>query len=423
MLNPIIAIEIYLFSTLLLYSFGIWDYETNAPLRFYTTLISYHVIIFLGYYFFIHKHVNTVKEYTFFSRNNLKIFFTINLFMMYLACVRVGGLDSFSIVDLYNKVLFSILDPSAAYRLKFLVTRDNVFLGFLGTLILVSWSPIAYAILPMGFYYYKELNKIEKSLFIANILMTLLAAIVIGTTKRIVDLGIISLMSLILLNPYYLKSAKRNLGKKFLLLLTLLVVISIAYQFVGSRGFASYWNDSNYLLGGLVPVDHDSIIFDIFPESMYSLMAIICSYFTQGYFPLSYAFDVDNVNFHLGYSSLWFVDKFDLNHETYQYAVEAILGWDSRVQWASAYTWIANDVGFIGLPIVLFFIGAFIGTLYKEFVEQRTLISFILLYYMFVMIFYLPCNFQIFQDIDGVIGFHFFLFLWVMSRLKISFKL
>ena len=106
---------------------------------------------------------------------------------------------------------------------------------------------------------------------------------------------------------------------------------------------------------------------------------LLSSYLCQGYYGLSLSMEVESTPM-LGFgNSIFLVDqisqKYDINKYTLQKKVENKYGWNSRVQWFSMYSWIANDVGFIGVSLYMFLLGLFFALVYKDSIVNDNIIA------------------------------------------------
>ena len=403
---------------MLLYEFGVWDFQTNETFKFYLYIVLYQIALFFGYFSGINQKTNKIKTYKFLRVSRLNILFIINLFMLLLNVLRMSGSSAFSIPYLINKFITGIANPSSGYYEKFLVNQSNVFLGSIGTAILSVWGLFSFAVIPLGFYYFKNLKRLGKGLFYSNILLAICSSIVIGTNKRIFD-TVLAFVTYLLINK--IRSNKKDTSKPkgfyLKIFIIFLVFINVFDFFIGSRAFGTYWDQSFYKLGGLVAVNNNSILFKIFPSSYHGLLASICTYLCQGYFGFSLTIGMSSSLMRGLGSSLYIVDRLDLNYLTLQYKAESMYGWNSRVQWASIYSWIANDVGHIGVIFVMFLIGYLFARLYKECVETPTPVSYVLMNFMVITLFFIPCNFQVLQDLTSIVGLIFFMLLWLLSHI------
>ena len=98
-------------------------------------------------------------------------------------------------------------------------------------------------------------------------------------------------------------------------------------------------------------------------------------------------------------------------------------GWDSRMYWASAYSWFANDVGLVGVVVIMFILGYFLALAYRDSLTTDNPFARIMVYYFAIIFLFLPCNNQIFQSIYTFSGFITAFLCWMFStRYKVIIK-
>ncbi len=154
-----------------------------------------------------------------------------------------------------------------------------------------------------------------------------------------------------------------------LTLLTLLLIGSIA--------FFSYnlYRRSNYVQLDVAqfetlqtiraPLIPDHPAFSIVPQSLWPTYLMVVSYMTQGYYHMSFAFDLDFRSTGLlgnnpALISLAGAFGISVWEDSYMHRLNE-RGIDEFGMWHSAYTWWASDVSFYGVPIVLFLLGYLFG--------------------------------------------------------------
>lgn len=110
--------------------------------------------------------------------------------------------------------------------------------------------------------------------------------------------------------------------------------------------------------------DHPT--FSVIPAALQPSYLNVVMYFCGGYYHASLALD-------LPFQSTWLLGSnpalvslastagIDVWERTYMYRLQAARGVDAVGQWHSAYTWIASDVSFYGVPLVLFAVAYLFG--------------------------------------------------------------
>lgn len=412
---PLLLAELYLLCTILLFKIGVWNFKLETPFIFYCLLLIYHLAFILGYFYGINTVIKKIKSSIFDNRSVIITILIINIFMVIINAIRMGNLAD-SGFNFIERLVVALQNPAWGYKLKANANTSNVFLGSIGTYILSIWGIVSYAVIPLGFYHFDSMTLRTRLLFYANLISIISGALIIGTNKRIFDI-VLSLLMFWWLRSKNLsyQSQSRIIKLKYIFLIMFFAFFAV--YVISDRGIGTYWNSNIYKLGGIVEVNHDSPLLKFSPSCMHGFWAVLCAYLCQGYFGFSLAPSVIMTPMLCGGVSLYLVDEFQLNEYTYQYAIEQAYGWDSRVQWASIYTWIANDVGLYGVIIVMFFMGYLFAKIYKECIRFPNPIAYVLMFYMLITIIFIPCNFQILQDVVGLLGICFWGCMWGVKHL------
>ena len=108
---------------------------------------------------------------------------------------------------------------------------------------------------------------------------------------------------------------------------------------------------------------------------------------------------------------------YDIDQFTYQAKLEKF-GWDSNKQWHTMFTWLANDVSFYGVTLVMFFIGLLFSAMFKDAIINGNFLAKISMFYFILMILFMPCNNQIGQRKDTLFSFVFVIVWWIVSKIQ-----
>lgn len=155
-------------------------------------------------------------------------------------------------------------------------------------------------------------------------------------------------------------------------------------------------------------------------------LSMATAYATQGYYGLSLALEKPTLSMYgFGHSNILTRVYVALTGDvdfpdralTYRIGEE---GWDQRYQWASAYTWLANDFGVYGAALVIGLIALIWASAWKDAVlagNQAGGVVFCLLALFFV---YLPAGNQIMQIGDGYAALIAWVLIWLAYKLFIG---
>jgi hypothetical protein len=151
--------------------------------------------------------------------------------------------------------------------------------------------------------------------------------------------------------------------------------------------------------------------------------SMAAAYFGQGYYGLSLALDLEGFRSTRGighapflaalYASITGDDE--LYTHSYTYRLRD-LGWSDQHQWSTMFPWLANDISFTGVLILMLLIGTAFGASWRDAVfanDDRAAIVFAIFC---IMLFYLPANSQVTLVPDHYFALVVWLSLWLCSR-------
>jgi oligosaccharide repeat unit polymerase len=433
---PIVLVCIYLIFTLVLYAIGPLDWVTYHPIIFWLLQITYIMMLYLGWQFgrkksYVRKEEWSEKQ----DKRILKklpLLLIINLGYEFINLFRKFNMSSMSVSGLLNKVVLGFTDIGGSYN-SFqdsigTIAGAQVVGGSVVTLFNYIWEFVAFAVVLISLFYYKQLKKRDRVISILTYVLILVSYISTGT-----NIGVFRLLLAIVVF-YALKvirgertidRAKWRRRKKWIIVITIVAVVFATVLFdkiMQSRGGILYWESDWYNIGG-IHINNDSVLLNILPKSWMMLLISATGYLTQGYYGMSLCLTESWMpTFGLGYSMaivklLKEYASDTLMNRTYQHRIEHY-GWDSNVQWHSMYTWIANDVSFIGVILVMFLVGMVGATAYKDSIITNNPFAHLMVYYFALLAFFIPCNNQIFQSTYVMFSFWTVFILWLCTRGK-----
>jgi hypothetical protein len=263
---------------------------------------------------------------------------------------------------------FSPFDLSGMASLILAGLQDRVF-GYANALRGVGLGPIPWTLYFLvsiftqcffiaGFLYWRSMSFGTKLLFGALVCLELLFSLGRGTT-----FGVVSMVTTFFLAAMFWKRSR------------LATVLLVAGLFAGSVAVFSY---NLYGRSGNVErtveltgfgrsaliLDHPTLA--VIPEALQPTYYNVLWYFCGGYYHASFALDLDfkptlfvgNNQSLIGLAAIFGIDVWN---DTYVHRLQTTRGIDELGVWHSAYTWYANDVSFVGVPVVLFSIAYLFG--------------------------------------------------------------
>ncbi len=96
--------------------------------------------------------------------------------------------------------------------------------------------------------------------------------------------------------------------------------------------------------------------------------------------------------------------------------VQQQTGWNAYRLWATIYPWIASDVSFVGVLVVVFLIGRLFAQSWLDSLMLRNPFAVAIFAQFIIMLFYFNANNQCLQDGEGISTFWVLLVLWRSSR-------
>lgn len=146
----------------------------------------------------------------------------------------------------------------------------------------------------------------------------------------------------------------------------------------------------------------------------------LTSYMVQGYYGMSISLD-ENFQSSFGIGHSVFLQKsfaqylgIDVRDRTFPHKITE--RWDEFVYWHSFYTYIANDVGFWGVTIVMLILGAYFSNVYLSAILHDDFYAKMLLPLFGILFLYIPANNQIFGFLETMISFWILTLLFILSK-------
>jgi hypothetical protein len=156
-----------------------------------------------------------------------------------------------------------------------------------------------------------------------------------------------------------------------------------------------------------------------FIDFFYYSFTWLSYYLCQGYYGLSLILNLDwQWTYGFGNSEflqrqLLMISGEDVSSLTFQSRIDHL--WDKSAQWHSFYAQFANDVGFIGLPFLLFAIGFFFAKVWNSVIQKNNFYGLALIPIFTIMFIFFPANNQVLGYIDTFSYFIFVTILWLFN--------
>ena len=462
-LLPIRLTMLYLIASVLVYAFGPFAWTTYTPVLFYSLLVLYMVALWFGYRLGLmckfSKAIAWKEERTGKLMGLLSALIVANFFIYLINIFRDYGFTTFDFPELMKQMAVGIINPGLGYNLRFerieSLQGTDVLGGSWMSLFNYCWAFFRYPIMIFSMLYFKRLHIAGKVFAVLYLVVMVLFYLSVGTT-----IDVLHVFLLLEINPIITAFSswhKRELTKRKSLRLIACVVAG--FLFIGiyftwmmiSRGGINDYDKPWYNISG-VPLN-DSVLgteptvlpttppettvlpttppVEELPQepSVWSKISSLfmkfwisfSSYFAQGYYGMSQGLTLPwTPMFGIG-NSMFIVDfitehVYNIDQFTYQVKIEEAYGWGSNLRWHSIYTWLANDVSFYGVILVMFLIGLLFAAMFKDAITTNNPFAKASIFYFMLMVLFIPCNNQLGQRAETLLSFLLLILLWFVSK-------
>ena len=345
------------------------------------------------------------------------------LLLLPLLVARTGG-QPIDLMQVPSLLARGVADPGSAYTdrqaafqaLQFGVGRA----GYWTSVALLLGAPSLWMLLPVTIVFWSRLGLWRKWLAAVFLLVDAASWLLLGTVKGIADAALL-LPALVFARSA--SSSPRSGGRQWrrLFFLTGLGIVALyswfSWALAGRQG--GQLADSDVVVGIDLNRGHWSVA--LLTDAGARGVGALSHYLTQGYYGLSLALDMPQEwCYGLGnsYFSMNIAERLfgidDIIARTLAQKAEEASGWGAYARWSSLYPWLANDVGFAGVPVVMFFGGAIFSRTWKSFVQRRCPVALSLWCLLLVAWAYAPANNQVLHFSGTFVAFWVLLVAWLV---------
>lgn len=431
---PINIVSCYLTITYVLYFWGPWDYGKNTKLMFF--FLCCLVLLYLGYKLgiLLTTKYDIKREYPLDNTDKILKFLgkstVIALIMVIPDFIYTTHLVDFSFLEILIMIGKAFFDPYQNYS----QSLDYVVSGSIGESLFVAINVLLYffrfLVLPLSIRYWRKISRFQKFSAITLTIVECLKWLLKGMNKGIFDIVFIIFSSLLIsvLSKQDLTTnriVKKNIRKTFRIVILLVIGALIMFG-INSISRSQDSKISYYSTYTNLSADPNNLILNIFPQFMQRVALSFFSYLTQGYYavflgislPFKFCFGIGHNMFFITNFRQYF--GIDVWNNTYMVRISEIYTWGSRTNWHSLYSWIANDVSYLGVPIVMFFLGAFFSYIWKDAIINQNPFAGLIFTLLTIEFFYIPANNQIGAYPYMTVAFYITIIFWGITRNRYS---
>lgn len=420
-LKPLIISLLYLYLTLLLYFFGEyrWNIDNKIQLASYVSVCY----LFLGVGGIIALKITSSDNVVRIPKVEIDFYVLLRLSYVYsiIAYTIMSYYYGQGFLNIFNASLISEVYLEKAQSFTY---ERSILVQFF------SWFwLLTYIYTPFSIIFWEKIKRKDKIMFVVTIIFCISYWLSIGTMKGIGDLVIQLLISIEIRrqiqNNKVQKTAnfKKNL-KVFMLIFICIMLFSSIQQ---SRSIAVYGNSESLerLPYVILPFIEDTRDYPIDP-SIKRLMF----YLSHGYTGLALSLKENHewthfVGFSRSLSEIYEARTSDqVLDKTYLSRIEKDYGWPNGMMWSTLFPWIAGDISFYFIPILMLLIGFIFIRLWKKILNdlKNNLISVLYFTQISILIIYTPMNNQIFQSRQSLFTIILLVFLSVFCKIKLEKK-
>ena len=324
-------------------------------------------------------------------------------------------------------VFSAILDQRMVYEdmLEQLVSTQGE--RFYVPLIRAMVMPLFFASVGYGLLNFRSLSRSQKILLFVGLLCPIDLSLLRGTDKEIADLIII--VCGFLLVAYCRRVVGARQGKFFVsfnvrrLATIAFVVFLLFFFFFSYRKFERLGGAIDFcVMDGLICADYSGPVLSLLPDFVAFGYAMISAYLTNGYYGLSLALELPfEPAYGLGHSSamLSLYERISGSTALFDGTYTARIsesGWDHRYYWSSLYTWLANDVHFVGAVIIVGLLARWFRQAWLDAVYAGNDLAAVVFVLLCIAFLYLPANNQLAQTFDLYFAFIGTFLVWKFRR-------
>lgn len=441
LLAPIRAALAFSMLTYLLFVFGVWDFPGRRSLQLAAWVLMFNVAMFAGFRAGVRKSHriparSSPRAAVCVLENLLSAAFWVTLITFLPRLVIETQLYDLEVGSLISRVQVGLNDALGVYQRRASLVQPPglwVYVNYL----CVATGFITWLYTPLAILFWHRLSATRRLLTVMFWASTVVSATARGQNFGVFDLGI-RIVVFFLVQRYFVvrealepnhdvtpssSSKRRRFRTGHAAAAVALGAAMIGFFANTMRSRVGDRFDRLLAIGGqYVAIDQQSLIWMFCPDGLKPICATLLAYVTHGYVGLGLSLRMPfDSTLGLG-NSLFLIDNakqmfgIDLLSLTYQDKVFDLYGYHYSILWHTAYSWIANDVSFWGVPIVLFCIFHIFGSAWSDFVLTRNILGVLFLAPMATMIIFISANNQLMSNPNSLAAMIVLTLYWSATR-------
>jgi hypothetical protein len=423
---PIRLVLLYTAGTFSVFAFGPFDW----PVDNWATLTAFLTVAMVSLWTGFHLAMSKVPKITIeIKPHNIILLGSIAaVSILFIAAPIYTGKTPWDVFD-------ALRDQGAAYSgLQDQLELTSGSRGPIALARILTW-PFVFAAIPLGILRWTQLRVGSRLLIAVIVLSIVISSVLRGTDREFADILIVTLSSVGILGARTIVSNRTSFGQliryaKYVIIVGVAVVIASGTLFI-QRKEQRYVDARDLCIGqseqtptGIcADFEYTPFVFLDMSERHRFAASMAVAYFSQGYYGLSLALDLGEFKSTWGIGHAPFVAALykaitgdeELYARSYTYRLRDI-GWSDEHQWSTMFPWLANDMSFFGVLILMLLLGIGFGASWRDAVfagDDRAAVVFAVFSIMFG---YLPANSQVTLVPDHYFALLVWLTLWMFAR-------
>lgn len=415
---PLVVILAYLTFTVVLFRTGPWPWAVADTTKLMLFLLGCHGLFMLGY--LAGSRLALVGERGgegFESR-------------LLWGCIVVGAAlvvpTSFARTGhLVPPLIAALQNPGAAYDTT-LVRLSSMGAAVIVEYVRVLVGPLLFAVFPLTVYYWDTISTAEKIGGLAVTTAYTLIGLSTGQNSAVAEF--------VLLLPWVVTagiwSGHIRLGRlRKWTAIVLVVVILVSFLVFFSRGQQTRYGSGNvtgWFEWTRTRADMDNWFVRVFPERLRAGALGLSSYLTQGYYALSLALDKPFVpmfgvgsSMFLYHNAAQFLGNPHIIELPYPERLQRENGWDARIAWSTVYAWLASDISFPGVVLLMGLIGFLLAVSWRDALSNGGPFAVLFLAQLLTFCYYAPANNRVGQGPEQLVTFWAIFAAWGLTRRRV----
>lgn len=432
--TPCIVTMLYLGGSLLLFKFGPVDWPVRNESALWAFNALYLSMFLAGYGAALYRQRRRIADRNSTSSRD----FTAHFFWSVWACaalvVLIGHRNltlgpSYLPTTLFSDFVHGLVDPLGAYLYKLSDEAKSNFAG--NPVVTLLFGVLAFSklvLVHMLVASWPVMSWLKRLLGCLVALFPIASGVCVGTNKPVFDVAFM-FAALLAVHVFMVPQAARIgfiKARGTLLLLTAGILVFAGTYFHHTMNVRAPGLDYAKSLSSTAGVVRLKPRFQSYCENAGEWMAKGCHlasigsiYLTQGYYGMSLSLDIPHeTTYGLGHSKfiLDTLKKYldiDLAPRTFQHKIHS--QWSATGQWHSAYSQWANDVGFIGVGLVMLALGFYACAIWTSALATHNVSAVCIIPLLATMIIFIPANNQVFNLFESLATFIVLFITWVVG--------